>query len=130
MKLLKGVAAIALAMPAFGQYAGPAILSRGESPTGLTEPQLSFRPFLEITGVYNTGLSGVAVVNAQGDLANTTAYGIEFTGGISGMHRWKHTSIGLDYRGSVRHYNQATFYDGTEQSLMLGITHQFTRHGH
>jgi hypothetical protein len=128
VKLAKGVAVIALAMPAFGQYAGPAILSRGESPAGLTAPQLSFRPFLEITGVYNTGLSGVAVVNAQGDLANTTAEGIEFTGGISGMHRWKHTSIGLDYRGSVRHYNKATFYDGTEQSLMLGITHQFTRH--
>jgi len=128
LRLAKGLTLIALVAPAFGQYAGPAILSRGESPAGLTEPQLSFRPYLELMGVYDTGLSGVAVVNAQGDLANTAAYGIEFTGGISGTHSWKHTRIGLDYRGSVRHYTQATFYDGTEQSLMLDVAHQFTRH--
>lgn len=94
----------------------------------MAAPQVSFRPYIELTGVYDTGLSGVAVVNAQGDLANTTAEGIELTGGISGFHSWKHTSIGLDYRGSLRHYDKSTYYDGTEQSLMLGITHQFTRH--
>jgi hypothetical protein len=128
VKLAKWLTVIALVVPAFGQYAGPAILSRGEAPNGLTPPQLSFRPYLEITGVYDTGLSGVSVVDAQGDLANASAYGIEFTGGISGTHSWKHTSIGLDYRGTVRHYNQATYYDGTEQTFMLGLTHQFTRH--
>lgn len=117
-----------MAVPAFGQYAGPAILSRGEAPSGMTAPQISFRPYLELSGVYATGLSGVAVVNAQGDLANTTAEGVELTGGVSGFHSWKHTSIGLDYRGTFRHYDKATFYDGTEQSLMLSITHQFTRH--
>jgi len=117
-----------MAVPAFGQYAGPAILSRGEAPSAMAAPQLSFRPFLELTGVYNTGLSGVAVVNAQGDLANTIAKGIELTGGISGFHSWKHTAIGLDYRGSLRHYDKATFYDGTEQSLMLSMNHQFSRH--
>jgi len=128
MRLVKGLTVIALAVPAFGQYAGPAILARGEAPAGLSEPQISFRPYLELTGIYNTGLSGVAVVNAQGDLANTAAYGIELTGGISGSHSWKHTRIGLDYRGSVRHYDKATYFDGTEQSLMLEVTHQVTRH--
>jgi len=44
------------------------------------------------------------------------------------VHSWKHTKIGLDYRGSIRHYTQSTYYDSTDQSLMLGIVHQFSRH--
>ena len=119
---------IALAVPAFGQYAGPAILSRGEMPSAMMTPQLSFRPYLELTGVYDTGLTGVAVVNAAGDLANQSAAGVEATFGINGVHSWKHTRLSLDYRGSFRHYTQKTFYDGTDQSLMLGIDHQITRH--
>lgn len=91
-------------------------------------PDLSFRPYLELLGVYDTGLSGVAVVNAQGQIANAAAEGIELTGGISGAHSWKHTRIGLEYRGSLRHYAKATYYDGTDQSLMLSLKHQFTRH--
>jgi hypothetical protein len=126
--LFKGLAAIALAVPAFGQYAGPAILSRGEAPSAMASPQISFRPYLELTGVYDTGLSGVAVVNAAGDLANQTGEGVEATAGISGVHSWRHTRIGLDYRGSYRHYSQKTYYDGSDQSLMLSITHQLSRH--
>jgi hypothetical protein len=94
----------------------------------MASPQISFRPYLEITGTYDTGLSGVAVVNAAGDLANQAAEGMEATAGISGYHSWKHTRIGLDYRGSYRHYNQTTYYDGTDQSLMLSIAHQITKH--
>jgi hypothetical protein len=94
----------------------------------MSADQISFRPYLELTGVYDTGLSGVSVVNAQGQIANTAAEGIELTGGISGAHSWRHTRVGLNYRGSLRHYARATYYDGTDQSLMLGITHQFTRH--
>lgn len=128
MNVAKGLTVIALAVPAFGQYAGPAILSRGEMPSAMVTPQLSFRPYLELTGVYDTGLSGVAVVNAAGDLANQASKGVELTFGVSGVHSWKHTRLSLDYRGAYRHYTQTTFFDGTDQSLMLGIDHQFTRH--
>ena len=128
MKPFTALAVAGLALPAFGQYAGPAILSRGEAPSAMASPQLSFRPYLEITGVYDTGLSGVAVVNQAGDLANQAAAGVELTFGVSGSHTWQHTKIGLDYRGSLRHYSQKTFYDGTDQSLMLSVTHRFTRH--
>jgi hypothetical protein len=114
-------------IPAFAQYAGPAILSRGEAPTALKTPQLSFRPFLETAWIYDTGLTGVGV-NSQGTLGNTASQGIEFSGGISGVHTWKHTSLGLDYQGSVEHYAKTTYYDGSSQSLLLGVTHQFTRH--
>ena len=128
MKLAIGLTVIALAMPAFGQYAGPAILSRGEAPTAMAAPQISFRPYLEITGVYDTGLAGVAVVDAQGDLGNVASEGIEAAFGISGVHSWKHTRLGLDYRGSVREYTRATYFDSFNQTLMLSLEHRFTRH--
>jgi hypothetical protein len=116
-----------LAVPAFAQYAGPAILSRGEAPTAMAADQIDFRPYLTITGVYDTGLSGVSV-NSQGEIGNVSSPGVEFAGGISGVHSWKHTKIGLDYHGDVREYSKATYYDSTDQTLLLGITHQFTRH--
>jgi hypothetical protein len=53
---------------------------------------------------------------------------MELSGGISGAHSWQHSSISLDYKGSVRQYNQASYFDGTDQRMLLGITHQFTRH--
>jgi hypothetical protein len=125
--LLQSLVIIVAAWPAWAQYAGPAILSRGEVPLGMRTEQISFRPFLEINGIYDTGLTGVGVVDARGDLAHESAEGIEATGGISGSHRWKHTTLGLDYKGSIRHYTKKTYYDGTDQSLDLGISHQFSR---
>jgi hypothetical protein len=129
MTLLKRALVLAaVSAPLFAQeYAGPAILARGEAPAAMANANISFRPFLEIAGVYDTGLTGVAV-NSAGDLGKTAAFGLEFTGGISGTHGWKHTKLGLDYRGSVYHYNRKTYYDGADQSLMLGVSHQFTRH--
>jgi hypothetical protein len=93
----------------------------------MASPQIDFRPFVEVSGVYDTGLSGVAV-NSQGQLGNATGEGVELTAGISGVHSWKHTKLGLDYRGSVRRYTHATSYDSTDQSLMLGIAQQLSRH--
>jgi hypothetical protein len=113
--------------PAFSQYAGPAILSRGEAPAAMSVPTISFRPYIDITGVYDTGLAGVGLTD-KGQLANTAAAGMELTGGVSGVHSWRHTKVGLDYQGSFRHYSQKTFYDGSDQALLLGITHAFTQH--
>ena len=114
-------------MPVFAQYAGPAILSRGEAPAAMVSPQIDFRPYVDVAGVYDTGLSGVAV-NSQGQLGNEASMGLEVTAGISGVHSWKHTKIGLDYRGTIRRYLHTTSYDSTDQSLMLGIVQQFSRH--
>ena len=124
---VRALAMAGWATPLLAQYAGPAILTRGEAPAAMTAAQISFRPFFELTGTYNTGLSGVAV-DAQGQLGNLASLGVAFTGGISGTHSWKHTKVGLDYRGSVSHYTKTTYYDGSDQALMLGVTHQFTRH--
>ena len=116
-----------LSLPAFGQYAGPAILLRGEAPAAMATPEISFRPFLELTGTYNTGLASPGVTDT-GELANARSWGTELAWGVSGTHSWRHTKLGLDYRGSLDHYIEQTRYDGINESLLLGITQQFTRH--
>ena len=127
-KILKRLLAIlACATPVFAQYAGPAILSRGDAPSAMEAPQISFRPFLEVTGIYNTGLAGVGV-NSQGALGNTASAGVDFGGGISGVHSWRHTMISVDYRGEFREYTKATYFDSSNQSMKLQLKHQFTRH--
>ncbi len=127
MHLPRALTLFWLAAPLWAQYAGPAILSRGEAPAALSSAQINFRPYLDITGVYSTGLAGV-LVTTPGQVANTTGYGIALTGGISGIHRWRHTKVSLDYRGALYYYRPVDYYDNGDQSLLVGISHQFTRH--
>lgn len=114
-------------MPLFAQYAGPAILSRGEAPSAMTGPQIEFRPFVEVTGIYDTGLAGVAV-NDQGQIGNAASGGLRVGWGVSGSHNWRHTELGLDYHGDVNYYSGTTYFDSSDHSLLLGLRHQFSRH--
>jgi hypothetical protein len=125
--LKKLLAVLGLAMPVFAQYAGPAILSRGEAPSAMKSPQISFQPFLEVVGVYNTGLSGVTL-DPEGNLAHSHSAGAEFIWGVSGSHSWRHTSIGLTYRGGYTYYPANGHYNSIDQSMLLGVNHQLTRH--
>ena len=127
MKPARVLALLGLALPASAQFAGPAILSRGEAPAAMSAPQIHFRPYLEITSLYDTGLAAVTV-NTQGGFANQSSYGIAVAWGISGTHSWRHTNVGLDYRGSISHYAQSSGYDSLDQSLLLGLTQQLSRH--
>jgi len=127
MKMPRLAALFFLVVPAFAQYAGPAILSRGDAPAAMNVPQIDFIPFLSLVGVYDTGLAGVSV-NSQGELANAASEGVELDFGISGVHSWKRTKITLNYGGAAREYSHATYYSGVDQSLLLGITEQFSRH--
>jgi len=127
MKLARLAVFVLLAAPAFAQYGGPAILSRGEAPSAMNSSQIDFVPFVSLLGVYDTGLAGVSV-NSSGQLVNADSEGVELDFGVSGVHSWKHTKIGLNYWGAAREYSQASYYSGIDQSLMLGITQQFTRH--
>jgi hypothetical protein len=124
---IRALALLAAVIPAAAQFGGPAILTRGEAPAAMTTAEVSFRPFVEFGGIYDTGLAGVAV-NSQGQLGSAASPGMTLSGGISGVHSWKHTKIGLDYSGLISHYTQATYYDSTANSLLLGVTHEFTRH--
>jgi hypothetical protein len=119
---------LVIVVPAFGQYAGPAILSRGDAPAAMEAPQISFQPFLSVSGTYSTGLAGVAVVNPQGDLANASAAGVAISGGISGSHSWRHTHIGVDYHAGYTIYGSNTAYNSFDQGLSFGLSQQISRH--
>ena len=47
--------------------------------------------------------------------------------GLYGYHGWKHTVLGVNYRGDYRRYNRKTGYDGTTQLLTFGLTHRATK---
>jgi hypothetical protein len=127
LNFVRAIAALALVSPLFAQYGGPAILARGQSPAAMDTTQIDFRPFVSLSGIYATGLNGVSV-DANGAPVNDASFGVMIGYGVSGMHSWKHTRIGLNYSGSFSHYAKS-FYDGiSSQSLELGLTHQLSRH--
>ncbi len=127
MNFVRAIAALALASPLLAQYGGPAILARGQSPVAMEAAQIDFRPFVSVTGSYTTGLNGVSV-DANGAPVNDASFGVMLSYGVSGLHSWKHTKVGLNYSGSYSHYAK-TFYDGiSSQSLQLSVTHQLSRH--
>jgi hypothetical protein len=128
LKLVRVLTLFGLALPAFAQYAGPAILSRGEAPAAMSSPDIKFRPFVDITTGYQTGLAGVAVSDSQGNLPNADSWTLALTWGVSGSHNWRHTRLGLDYRGSLSHYLQLGVYDSVSQSFLLSVSQQITRH--
>src|ERR1039457_7077639 len=93
----------------------------------MSTSQIDFRPFVSVTGVYDTGMNGVSV-DANGTPVNDASYGVSLGFGISGSHAWKHTRVGLNYSSGFTHY-QKSFYDGvSSQSLQLSVIHQLSRH--
>lgn len=116
--------AITAAGSIFGQYAGPAILSRGEAPVSISMPNIQFRPFLSVAESYDTGLAGVAVTD-DGQLADTAAFGTRIGWGVSGSHAWRHTQLGLSYTGSYTNYQRRAAPQGANQSFLFNLSHQF-----
>ena len=127
MKQLRAIFMFGLALPAWAQYAGPAILSRGEAPAAMTEPTVDFAFSVALTANYSRGLLGVAT-NSQGELVNDASYGAGLSLGLSGSHRWRHTRLGVNYSGSVYDYLNASYFAGINQAISIGLTHQFSRH--
>jgi hypothetical protein len=46
--------------------------------------------------------------------------------GVTGAHQFKKSVLSLDYRGSLRHYTQRSYYDGFDNSLMLAYDRRLT----
>jgi len=128
LKLVRLLVLFGIALPALAQYAGPAILSRGEAPTAISAPEVKFRPFVEFTAVYETNLTGVAVTDAQGTLPDLNSSTLSLIWGISGAHSWRHTKIALDYRGGLDDYRQQSRFDSISQALLFALTQQVSRH--
>jgi hypothetical protein len=112
--------------PTGDTYGGPAILSRGQVPTAASSAPVAFRPYIGLSGIYDSGLLPVSV-NSSGQIPTPGLYGVELQLGLYGYHTWKHTTLALDYRGDFRHYSQQTYYDGSDHILSLILTHQTSR---
>lgn len=106
-------------------YGGPAPLSR-EFSSALGGPQMSLTPYVEITGIYDSGLEGITV-NSQGS-RTTAAMGTQYTLGLSAAHTWRHTRLGFNYSGSASRYFNATPYNNSNQALSFAIRHTLSRH--
>lgn len=116
------------AEPAESEYTGPAVLSRGTGPSVTSRSEtIKFRPFLSLNGIYDTGLAAVSV-GPNGEISTVDSFGGEAEAGVYGYKSWKRTVVGLDYRGKYRHYSPHSYYDGTDQTLDLSVSHQATRH--
>src|SRR4051812_23280405 len=87
LKLPLALALLGSLLPAFGQFGGPAILSRGQTPAPMAGSQITFRPFVAVLATVDTGLAGVSVTS-EGALASETGEGITLSWGVSGSHVW------------------------------------------
>src|SRR5438477_7585737 len=97
-----------------GDYLGPGVLSRGAGDIGTRSGQdVDLRFFASATGIYDTGILPYSV-DGNGKLITVGGvYGTEFAIGAYGTHNFHHARLGLDYRGTYRHYSEQTFFDGS-----------------
>ena len=108
-------------------YGGPAILSRGQTASNTQAPSTTvFRPYISVSGIYDTGLTALSL-DTNGQAPDTAGPGVEAGFGLDGAHSWHHTTLNLNYRGDYRHYSNRSYYDGSDDTLSLGITHQSSR---
>jgi len=109
-------------------YLGPGILSRGAGDIGTRAGQdVNLRFFVNATGIYDNGLQPYAV-DSTGHLVTVNGmWGTEVALGAYGVHTFRHARLGLDYKGTYRHYTQNSFYDGSDHQLTLGYTYQKSR---
>lgn len=108
------------------EYGGPAVLSRGAASSLRPPANIRLRPFLALSASYDTGITAVGV-RSDGQLPNVASLGAEGEFGVLGSRRWKQSSLGLDYRGSYRHYTKNSYYNGTDQLLTLVYKKQPSR---
>lgn len=109
-------------------YLGPGILTRGAGDIGTRAGQdVDLRFFVSATGIYDNGLQPFSV-DSTGQLATVNGlWGTEVALGAYGVHNFRHARLGLDYKGTYRHYTEQSSYDGSDHQLALGYSYQKSR---
>jgi hypothetical protein len=108
-------------------YTGPGTLGRNFGIAPAAQKSVRFRPYLGVSGIFATGLTGTKV-RPDGTLENVNSYGIEGDFGISGVKVREKDSFSLDYHGNVFHYTPQSSYDGSNNFLAFGYTRQLSPH--
>lgn len=108
-----------------GDYLGPGILTQGAGDIGMRTGQpVALRLYADVTAVYDNGIQPLSLT-PSGTLAQVSGlYGVEANIGAYGVHQWRQAQLGLDYRGTYRDYVNGSFYNGSDQQLILGYTYQ------
>jgi len=109
-------------------YQGPSILSRDNSLIGERGGKLlDFRYYVDVTGVYDSGLTPLTT-NAQGNLINVGgAYGVETGFGVIGSRKWKRDKLSVEYKGTYRDYSDNALVQGLDQFLNLAYARELSR---
>ena len=125
------MAILALAwLPVAGQssgYLGPQILSRGGSVGSRPGDYVGFSFYAGVYGTYETGIVPTSV-DSQGHIIDQQSLvGVGLDIGAYGRKTWRHTTVGLDYRGDFRHYVGNPYYDGSDHAVALAVATQTSR---
>jgi len=126
--MMLAVAFASTASAQLSDYLGPAITTRGAGQIGERSGQIvDLRFYADASGFYDNGLQPVSV-DSKGNLVEVNGqWGTEVSFGAYGSHQWRHSQLGVDYRGTFRHYSDNTYFDGIDQQLVLGYTLQKSR---
>lgn len=88
---------------------------------------MGLRFFASVNGIYDNGIVPVGL-DQSGKIPSINAlYGTEVQIGAYGTKAWRRSQLGLDYFGSYRHYNEQSYFDGTDQTLQLAYQNQLTK---
>jgi hypothetical protein len=110
------------------EYEGPSILSRGGPASTLNRrPDTAFRPYIGLNAVYQTAFLGVTL-NPDGTTQNTDSLGVQATAGVYGTHHFRHSTLGINYRGNYQHFFHNSYADNSDQMLTMEYDHQLTKH--
>jgi hypothetical protein len=115
-------------MAQLSNYLGPGILTHGAGDIGTRSgEQVDLRFYAGVNAIYDNGIQPISV-DSKGNLIQLNGlYGVEANVGAYGVHRWKQSQLGLDYRGDFRHYTENSYIDGSDHQLTLGFTYQKSR---
>src|SRR6266581_4320321 len=109
-------------------YLGPGVLSRGVGDIGTRSGhQVDLRFYAGVSGIFDNQVQPVSV-DSKGNLVRIdNLYGVEGNLGAYGVHNWRTAALGLNYRGTYRHYNEQSYFDGSDHMLDLGYTYRKSR---
>ncbi len=87
--------------------------------------QVRMRFFGSVMGIYDSGLT--AYYSSSSDASNSSLWGYMVRGGVYGTKSWRKTDLSLSYAGGYTAYTRSSGFNGTNQSLVIGLSHSINK---
>ncbi len=110
----------------FDPEAGPSILSRGGRVGTRGSEVVSLNFSAGVSGIYDSSL-GALVVTPSGINKQEAGLGLSVFGSLYGTHRWRRSSLGIDYQGSYDQFPGKSLYSGATQTIGLSFNKQHSK---